>query len=285
MQEIAFFRTFSILCLCLGGIIAGVLILRHPKQPIAVAQTLRSTIIFERPTPTPKQDKIFTDPVPNLQGTHIIMYHYVRSGINPQKDYIGYRLSVSSSELDQHITYLEDNHYRFITMHQPMQGEGGPDAIVLTFDDGYEDFYTAAYPIIKKHAVPATTYIVTAFNGGDYMTQEQLREISDNGIEIGAHTVDHKDLSTQSIADQTHEIMQSKLDLENIIHKPILAFCYPSGKYTVATRKLVQQAGYESATTTYENALSRTSDRFSLARVRALPGEDLKTAFDALSIK
>jgi peptidoglycan/xylan/chitin deacetylase (PgdA/CDA1 family) len=148
--------------------------------------------------------------------------------------------------------------------------------VVLTFDDGYRDFYTTAYPILRAHHFTAVTYVVSGFIGAPgYMTAAQLVELDAVGIEVGAHTVTHADLTRLGPANSQHEIGDSKAMLEGLLEHPVVDFCYPSGKLNATVVQEVEAAGFQSATTTALGTLHGMGDRFSWTRVRVQGGEPL----------
>lgn len=202
----------------------------------------------------------------------ILMYHYVRT-VDPSKDPLGYRLSVTDSDLDAEIQALQRAGYHSISIDDLESGKGSAHSVALTFDDGYEDFYTDALPILQKYGWHATLYIITGKVGlGTYLTWDQIKTLDHLGFEIGAHTVDHRDLATQTPDAQYHEIFDSKATLQSELAHPVTAFCYPSGRYDAVTLSLVRQAGYTSATTTTAGIAKRANfDPFQLPRLRIQP--------------
>jgi peptidoglycan/xylan/chitin deacetylase (PgdA/CDA1 family) len=210
---------------------------------------------------------------PALTGIRakIAMYHYVRV-VNAKKDPLGYRLSVTPEELDHQLTLFQSLGYHAMSMADLAAGKGDDHAIVFTFDDGYEDFYTNAYPIFKKHGWTATLYVISGKIGGDYLTWDQIRELHSAGFEIGAHTVNHRNLSTLTETQQKIEIIQSKQDIEHQINVPVDTFAYPSGQYNATTVKIVQDAGFTTAVTTAFGPVRATDPNPLLyTRYRMLP--------------
>lgn len=208
--------------------------------------------------------------------TAILMYHYIRNGVDPVKDKIGYQLSISPTELEQQLIMLNQLNYHSATMRQVADGSAPPDSIALTFDDGYQDFYTSALPLLKKYSWGATVYIITSKIGGAYMTWDEIRELQADGIEIGSHTIHHPDLSKISDAQQRTEIIDSKSQIEAQIHSPVYSFCYPSGKFNAESLSLVKLAGYTNATTTTFGLADAHSNEYALPRVRISPGLSLE---------
>lgn len=145
--------------------------------------------------------------------------------------------------------------------------------VALTFDDGYEDFYTNALPLLKKYGDRASLYIITSRFSGDYLTKDQIREIDDSGlVEIGSHTVSHPQLPRLSSAGQLKELRESKADLERLLKKNILSICYPSGSYNQETEVLAKQIGYQFGFTYNHRPFLDTADRYVIDRVGVWPG-------------
>jgi len=212
----------------------------------------------------------------------ILMYHYIRD-VDPKKDPLGFRLSVSPALFAQQLAVIHDAGYSVITMADLMAHKGGPKTVVLTFDDGYEDFYTTAYPLLQHYGWKATLYIISGKIGGPYMSWQQIQDLHTAGFEIGAHTVDHPSLDKLTPEQQHHEIFDSKATLEQEIGAPVTAFCYPSGRYNATTVQLVKQAGFTSATTTKGGIATTSSDAFLLPRLRIDPSVTPDLLAQALS--
>src|SRR5205807_2168902 len=115
-----------------------------------------------------------------------------------------------------------------------------------------------------------------------YMTAAQMVELDAAGIEIGAHTVTHPDLTRVGPGSLRHEIVDSKATLEALLRHPVLDFCYPSGKLNGAVMAQVQAAGFQSATTTAAGTTHSLADRFSWTRERVEGGEPLATFIQRL---
>jgi peptidoglycan/xylan/chitin deacetylase (PgdA/CDA1 family) len=204
----------------------------------------------------------------------ILMYHYVRIVEDP-KDQIGINLSVKPVMFAAQMQYLADKGYTTLTMREVYAILAGqqplpPKPIALTFDDGYRDFYTAAWPILKQHGFKATNYVITNFIGWDaYMTWPMLQELDASGqVEIGAHTRSHSDLRTLSADRRWDEIIGSKAILEQGLGHPIVSFCYPSGYYNAAALADVKRANFLTAVTTQAGTKQNLQWAFELPRVR-----------------
>ena len=212
----------------------------------------------------------------------ILMYHYIRVPPDPATDRLGWGLSTSPDDFRLQMDYLDDHGYHPVTLTDLRAYLNGtqslPDRpVVLTFDDGYSDVYTAAYPLLKQHHFKAVAYIVSGFVGreGQNVMPDQVREMDANGIEIGAHTVNHVDLTKAHGTDLWNEVKGSKDALEALVGHPVLDFCYPSGRQDAEVVQAVQAAGYQSATTTESGVVHSLGDRFTWSRVRVSGSESL----------
>lgn len=157
-----------------------------------------------------------------------------------------------------------------------------PRPAVITFDDGLADFASDAMPALADHGLPATLYITTGFLDGcpeeqaairppDAMLHwSQLRELESGGIELGAHSHGHPYLDTLSPRAARDEIVRSKTMLEAELGHPVASFAYPNGYSSPTVRRLVREAGFESACSVRNTLSSTDDDRFRLARLTVL---------------
>jgi peptidoglycan/xylan/chitin deacetylase (PgdA/CDA1 family) len=211
----------------------------------------------------------------------ILLYHSIAHESSPR-----FRpWTVTPQRFAEHTAYLQAQHYTTLTVTQLVQtvhsGDRLPERpVVITFDDGFADFYTEALPILQQHRCVATLYVATAFVGrtsswlqqaGEgarpMLTWSQLNELHTCGIECGAHSHTHPQLDVLPRAEAWTEIMHSKRALEQRLGQPIATFAYPYGYHSATTIQLVQQAGFTSACAV-KHAISTIRDnRFALARM------------------
>jgi peptidoglycan/xylan/chitin deacetylase (PgdA/CDA1 family) len=224
---------------------------------------------------------VSVDTQPSGLPPPILMYHYIRS-VDQGSDPLGYALSVTPDNFNSQMAWLHEQGYigmRMDGITRCLRGAAPcpSKAIALTFDDGYADAYTDVLPVLKRYGLVATFYIVTNFIGQPgYMTWEQVVELRDAGMEIGAHTVSHPDLTLLDWETAGFEIAQSKAELDQHLSINVTSFCYPTGLYNAGIEEQVRAAGYLNATTTRWD--SDTSDIMALPR-RRISGETALNGF------
>ncbi len=208
----------------------------------------------------------------------ILTYHYIR--INPvSSDRMGFALSVTPADFAAQMDWLKESGYHPITagdLHAYLRGARGLPSkpVILTFDDGYGDFYTTALPILRAHDFRATAYVVSGFVGWpNYMTAAQVVEADRSGIEIGSHTVNHPNLTNMSSVSVRSQLVDSKRFLESLLGHSVTSFCYPSGKVNSMVAWQVADVGYDSATTTVFGFRHTLADRYIWTRLRISGGE------------
>ena len=167
-------------------------------------------------------------------------------------------------------TLTPEEAYRILAKNEVPKGK---KYVWLTFDDGNEDFYTIAYPILKKYKAKATNNVITGFvkkgNAGN-LTVKQMKEMMAHGMSFQSHTVNHPDLSTTDKATQKVELTDSIDFLENKLNTEVNTIAYPSGRYNQTTLDLAKKT-YKLGLTTNEGLASAKDGLLSLNRVRILP--------------
>ena len=204
----------------------------------------------------------------------ILMYHYIRVNPDPA-DRLGYNLSIAPAEFDRQMSHLAENGYETVSFDQiydltrPL-----PDKpILLTFDDGYADAYTAAFPVLQRYGFQGTFYVITDFVGRPgYLTAEQILEMAAAGMSFGSHAVSHRSLTGLSADRVEQELSRSRAGMENLLQRPVLDFCYPLGRFNQGVRQAVERAGYRSAVTTRYGFASSSADQLLLPRIRIWGG-------------
>jgi peptidoglycan/xylan/chitin deacetylase (PgdA/CDA1 family) len=194
----------------------------------------------------------------------ILMYHHISLPLTQSP--LDQSLAVHPEMFKAHLDYLKAQGFHSITFNQLFNAlyYGGPlpkKPIILTFDDGYDDGYKNAYPMLKEHGFSGMFYIITGKVGWQgQATWPQLREMLRNGMQMGSHTINHVDLGQVlqvSQAQAQMELQVSQSTMQKNLGIPIQQFCYPSGEpfrhYSTTLQQevlqLLAQDGYVGATT------------------------------------
>lgn len=227
------------------------------------------------PSPTKTTEKISSYNVP------ILMYHYIRD-FNDPNDQIGTNLSVSPIVFDKQIKWLQDNGYQAVNFDYLINPYAlSLKPIIITFDDGYKDAYTDAFPILKKYGFTGTFYIITSYVGkAEYMSWTQIQELRKSSMNIGSHTLTHPDLANSANTRVIKEVTESKSTIEEKIGSIINDFCYPSGKYNNEVITELKKAGYKTAVTVKSGIVTQNSDLFELPRIRVTSQTNLSKSLE-----
>ncbi len=202
----------------------------------------------------------------------IFLYHYVEYVKNdPGRQ----KLNVPPNILVSQIETLKNAGYTFVTPNDLVDEIAGklklPKKLaMLSFDDGYMDFYTDVFPILKEEKVKAVAYIVPNFlDRPNYMFTFQLQEIAKSPfVEIGAHTMDH--LWLKGVAKQTaeFEIAKSRIVLQDMLHLPINSFAYPYGAFDMQAVDIAMAAGFTNAVSTVPGIIQTQQNKYFFNRLR-----------------
>lgn len=176
---------------------------------------------------------ILTDIVPKFlkpkeKLLSILEYHGVRD------DYWGSAdLFVKVSDFEKQMKYLKDNDYTPIFLSEIDSAYKYENPIVITFDDGYNDVFENAFPIMKKYNIKSNFFIIAGFIGGNaYVDEKMVKKMSDSGlVEIGSHTLSHLDLAKEDSVGLKKQLLDSKEKLEKISGKKVTTMAYPYGSY------------------------------------------------------
>jgi len=215
----------------------------------------------------------------------ILMYHSIsdwdESTVHPY-----YRTATSPTVFAQHMRFLHENKYLTVGPSDAvacMEASelGAARLVVITFDDGYEDFYNHAFPILSEYGFSATVYLPTAhigaaplaFKGRRCMTWNQVRELRSVGIEFGSHTVTHPQLTSLDPTAVEYEVRNSKHTIEQELGCAVTSFAYPYAfpeTDRVFTRRLetiLWLAGYENGVSTVVGTADRATNRLFMKRL------------------
>lgn len=206
---------------------------------------------------------IFSKPI----GIPVLNYHQIN-------DVDENMLTVSTSEFEAQMTWLKENGYQTITASELVDALNGKGTlpeqpVLITFDDGYIDNYQCAFPILKKHQMKATIFLISDYISlyPNYLTWEQLLEMQAAGIEFGSHTRDHTVLTDLPPDAVDRELKDSKKVLQSRLGRPIEFFAYPCGFTNTDIKTRVKAAGYRAAFTVELGNVAPGDDIYALNRV------------------
>jgi len=146
------------------------------------------------------------------------------------------------------------------------------NVMAITFDDGNQNYYTNAWPILKKHGLKSSMYIMTGVGGENYLNDEQIKELDMTGlVEIGSHTIYHPKLTKISASERMRELEQSKDELEELLDKEITVLAYPFGLYNDDVKALSKAVGYKAGLTYDQDAWQNPDDLMELTRISVYP--------------
>jgi peptidoglycan/xylan/chitin deacetylase (PgdA/CDA1 family) len=183
----------------------------------------------------------------------ILVYHSVRPYYNGETP-IQKAYDVTPAVFESQMSYLSAYGYTPLSLDEVALANSTstklpPKPVAITFDDGWENQYQYALPILLKYRLAATFYVITSRIGHlRLMNWLELRDLANKGMTIGSHSVNHLDL--KRVTDDSlawHEIADSRRILQERLNRPVTAFAYPGGTYTPRDLQYVQAAGYRTA--------------------------------------
>lgn len=221
------------------------------------------------------------------------MYHSISEGhckgVHPY-----FALETSPLIFKSHVKYLQERGYKTISVADVVEvlrseQADGQKYVVLTFDDGYRDFYTHAYPIMSKYGCNATVYLPTDFIrqhpnalfGKECLSWAEVRELHRSGVIFGSHGINHSRLEDLSYPNLEREICESKESIENEIGAQICSFAYPFAfplnrtDFAHRLRDLLKAAGYHDGVSKIIGTVHSLEDRFFFRRIPANSVDDI----------
>lgn len=224
----------------------------------------------------------------------IIMYHRI---IENDSEIGVHGTYVTKEKFRAQLQYLKDNGYQTVTFkdlkdnNYKKRFNKGNKFIVLTFDDGYEDNYQVAFPILKEFGFKAVIFLLSdsTYNKWDtdnpqkpektfpLMTDEMIQEMMQYGIEFGIHTKTHPRLNQIPLHEARNEILESKKTLEERFKYKFITFAYPYGNLNEKVKAIVKESGVEFAVATDSGDIPFDSDLMQIRRIALFPGNSLFT--------
>ena len=217
----------------------------------------------------------------------ILTYHMISDHL-PKNESKFNRLRVKPNEFEKQLIWLKENQFTSYTLSELVSLKVIPEkAVVLTFDDGYEDNFTNAFVLLQKYNFKATIYIVldrfnkdwatdkdlnsssNELNNEKMLSNEQIKIMINSGlIEIASHTLNHVNLPSISNKDKEIQIKESKIEIEKKFDMKCNSFAYPFGFFDDDSIKLVKKSEYLNATTTVNGVYDNTKfSKFEIPRI------------------
>jgi len=220
------------------------------------------------------------------------MYHKI-SDTPERKAHPYYWTATSPAIFADHMRFLKEQNYTTISLQDALSRIESKSSIpsrevVVTFDDGYEDFYIHAFPTLSMNGFTATMFLPTSFigktskrfNDADCLTWSEVRELSRAGIEFGSHTVTHPQLRTLKPQAIRNEVRGSKATIEEELGSSVKSFAYPYAlpeadkEFKRRMRDILQEEGYDHGVSTAIGSLDRNGDRFFMKRLPVNSADD-----------
>ena len=224
---------------------------------------------------------------PSKKGVKIpiLMYHSISDELETGHAY--FWINTSPARFAEHMKFLHTNNYRVISLStavdlitgnvQPITG----NLVVLTFDDGYLDFYTQAFPVLKERGFSATVFLPTAYidgssrglKGKQHLNWKEVKELQAEGINFGSHTINHAQLFDLKREEIEYEIKNSRKIIEEKTGNLVDSFCYPNkfpeqDKAFIDLMKiLLQESGYKNGLSARVGTRNSNFERYFLKRV------------------
>lgn len=215
------------------------------------------------------------------RGIPVLYYHSVNDTVDNE-------VTISPELLKKQLEYIKYQGYITLSMNEVenyiLDNQPIPEkSILITFDDGYMDNYYNAYPILKELNMKATIFCITSeLDGSYYLSEEALKEMSQNNIDIESHTVNHLHLNKLTYDEQLKEMSDSKTKLENITGKKVASIAFPFGDYNEDSVKAAKNAGYSIAFTTNKGFADRDDNPLELNRIYVNSYYDMNTFISIL---
>ena len=233
--------------------------------------------------------------ISNTYALPILMYHRVAPTGAPTMA----SFRVTPEAFEDHLRYLRKAGFYSVSLEywqsavaarRPLPGR----AIAITFDDGYQDFYEYAHPLLKKYGFTGTVFLVADLIGRSNLWDEaygeviplmgwqEIRQLRDEGIIFGSHSMSHRPLTSLSVEEISQEGERSRTLLERGLGVPVTAFAYPYGDFNAVVEDLICACGY-SVGLSCRHGLSRFQDRLlALPRIE-VRGSDVEDLVSKLS--
>jgi len=220
-----------------------------------------------------------------VEGVPVLMYHHVTNQLNGTRFA---KLRVTTEAFARQLDFLLARGYRSITLARAMTGRLPPRAVVLTFDDGYRNFYTQAWPLLRARGMTATVFLVTGCLGGynrwdqdkgepsePIMDAAMVRELAAQGVEFGGHSHSHRNLAQLNERELVREVTGCQKVLSDLLGHPARSFSYPYGLWNRRVAQAVETAGFDQACLTRPGKLDAATPAYAVPRIIVKRSDDM----------
>ncbi|MBE3609301.1 polysaccharide deacetylase family protein [Campylobacter californiensis] len=216
----------------------------------------------------------------SLAHARVLMYHSIDTHKGDKFD----KWRVKPEDFEKQMAWLYKNGFTSYTISELCDFSKLPKkAVCITFDDGYADNFTNAYPVLKKYGFKATIYLVPNQKTNHWeekntkyvscmLNEDEILKMGDL-VEFGSHTMSHLNLERASLESVKDELINSKKAVENLSKKECKAFAYPYGKYNDDIACLTKDVGYKNAVIVKRGLFKSKDDKFTIKRIGILGTE------------
>jgi len=201
-----------------------------------------------------------------MNNIPILLYHSISN--------TGNLYSVKKNEFVKQMEFLQKNDYKSISLNTFVRKNKLPEnlptkSVIITFDDGYEDNFTTAMPILKKYDFTATFFVTTNFinNKKGMLSSNQISQLANNGMYIGSHSHNHIFLNNVNQKQLFVELTQSKIILEDITKQPVNHLSLPGGRYNKNVLEAAYNANYKTICNSNIKLININSNKYELGRI------------------
>jgi peptidoglycan/xylan/chitin deacetylase (PgdA/CDA1 family) len=220
---------------------------------------------------------VFAQTLMPEQGVVFLMYHELETpGRALRQAEPGYvRYIVRAHNFRAQMELLKSKGWKGVSVGEAINSFA-PKTVAITFDDGCETDLLSAAPVLQDLGFGATFYITAGWSGKPgCLSHSQLRELSARGFELGCHSMSHSYLSDLDDGELRHEIQDPKLQLEQLIGKPVEHFSCPGGRYDQRVSQFARDAGYRTVATSEIHVNTPATNRYALGRIAIMRNTSL----------
>jgi peptidoglycan/xylan/chitin deacetylase (PgdA/CDA1 family) len=212
------------------------------------------------------------------------MYHHIDNA-PPGANAIRQDLSVSPKNFEEQLHYLQREGYQTISLndlalHLAVGAPLPAKPIILTFDDGYVDAYTHAFPILRRAGYTGTFFVISEpidRGHAEFLSWDQVKEMHAAGMRFEPHSYNHPDMRNRGFDFVVFQILAPKEAIEARTGETCRFFAYPAGRYDSFVIDVLRSAHFWGAVLTEQGDTHTSGQTFTLRRIRVRGGDDLDT--------